>query len=297
MESKSTSSCHSKSKNPSPSPSTSRSHSKSSISELEVEKKNTEHNTEIPNKPDHSSSYPPELQTLIHKLQGIYISQEESELSQGSVTSHLTPSQRLNRAQSENLGIPPVEFPLTSRKKARKTPAKSQSDVLSSSSFTIPSISSQVHSSIPQLQIVVHTGDGEFKIDPSKVEVIVNWPKPNTAIEVRSFLGAVQYWRKFIAKFSLIAAPLHALKSVKQVFQWRGKQQKAFDTLKERISTTPVLALPDLQHPFGIETDASEYAMGTVLMQHRKAICFHSETFTSIVVNYPTYDKELYALV
>ena len=81
------------------------------------------------------------------------------------------------------------------------------------------------------------------------------------------------------------------------MFQWGGKQQKAFDTLKEKISTSPVLALPDLQRPFEIETDASDYAMGAVLMQHGKPICYHSETFNSTVVNYPTYDKELYALV
>ena len=81
------------------------------------------------------------------------------------------------------------------------------------------------------------------------------------------------------------------------MFKWGGKQQKAFNTLKEKISTTPVIALLDLQHPFEIKTDASDYAMGAVLMQHRKPICYHSETFTSAVVNYPTYDKELYALV
>jgi hypothetical protein len=110
-------------------------------------------------------------------------------------------------------------------------------------------------------------GGGKLKIDPSKVEVIVNWPKPNSATEVRSFLGVVQYWRKFIANFSFIASPLHALTSVKQVFQWGGKQQKSFDTLKEKINTAPVLALPYLQQPFEIETDASGYAMGAVLMQ------------------------------
>ena len=140
-------------------------------------------------------------------------------------------------------------------------------------------------------------GGGELKIDPSKVEVIVNWPKPKSATEVRSFLGAAQCWRKFIANFSLIVAPLDALTGLKQVFMWGGKQQKAFDTLKEKISTTPVLALPDLQHPFEIETDASDYAMGAVLMQHGKPIFYHSKTFTSAVVIYPTYDKELYALV
>ena len=95
-------------------------------------------------------------------------------------------------------------------------------------------------------------GGGELKIDPSKVVVIVNWPKPISTTEVRSFLGATQYWRNFISNFSLIAAPLHALTGLNKVFQWGGKQQKAFDTLKEKISTTPILALPDLQRPFKI---------------------------------------------
>ena len=90
-------------------------------------------------------------------------------------------------------------------------------------------------------------GGGELKIDPSKVYVIVNWSRPKTVTKVRSFLGAAQYWRKCIANFSLIAAPLHVLTSVKKVFQWGGKQQKAFDALKEKINTAPVLALLDLR--------------------------------------------------
>eukprot|EP00253_Pinus_taeda_P032703 PITA_32703 len=61
-------------------------------------------------------------------------------------------------------------------------------------------------------------------------------------------------------------APLHTLKSVKQVFQWGGRQQKSFETLKEKINTVPVLALLDLQQPFEIETDGNCYAMGFVLM-------------------------------
>jgi hypothetical protein len=75
-------------------------------------------------------------------------------------------------------------------------------------------------------------GGGELKIDPSKVKFILEWPKPSNVTEVRSFLGVAQYWRKFIANFSSIAAPLHAMTSVKQVFQWGGKKHKAFDTLK-----------------------------------------------------------------
>jgi hypothetical protein len=140
-------------------------------------------------------------------------------------------------------------------------------------------------------------GGGELKIDPSKVKVILEWSRPNNVTEVRSFLGAAQYWRKFIANFSSIAAPLHVVTSVKQGFQWGGKQQQAFDTLKEKISSASVLALPNLRQPFEIQTDASNYAMGAVLLQYGKPICFHSETFNGVVINYPTYDKELYALV
>ena len=75
---------------------------------------------------------------------------------------------------------------------------------------------------------LVYLGDivgvGELKIDPYKVDVTVNWPRPKIVTEVRTFLGATQYWRKFIANFSLIAAPLHALTSVRKFFQWGGKQ-------------------------------------------------------------------------
>ena len=123
-------------------------------------------------------------------------------------------------------------------------------------------------------------GGGELRIDPSKVEVIVNWNNPNNVTDVRSFLGVSQYWRKFIANFSFIDSPLYALTSVNKVFKWEDKALKAFNTLKEKINTTPVLALPDLQQPFEIETDASGYAMGTVLMQHKKPICYHSKTFS-----------------
>jgi hypothetical protein len=140
-------------------------------------------------------------------------------------------------------------------------------------------------------------GGGELKIDPSKVKIILEWSRPNNVTEVRSFLGAAQYWRKFIANFSSIATPLHAVTSVKQGFQWGDKQQQAFDTLKEKISSAPVLALPNLRQPFEIQTDASNYAMGAGLLQYGKPICFHSETFNGAVINYPSYDKELYALV
>jgi hypothetical protein len=123
-------------------------------------------------------------------------------------------------------------------------------------------------------------GGGELKIDPSKVKVILHWPKPNNVTEVRIFLGAAQYWRNYIANFSSIATPLHAVTRIKKVFQWGGKQHKYFDALKEKISSTPVLALPNLRQPFEIQTNAINYAMGPVLLQHGKPICFHSIILT-----------------
>ena len=90
---------------------------------------------------------------------------------------------------------------------------------------------------------------------------------------------------------------MHAVTSVKKGFQWEGKKQQAFDALKYKISSTPVLALSNLRHPFEIQTDASDYAMGAILLQHGKPITFHFETFNVVVTNYPTNEKQLHMLV
>jgi hypothetical protein len=109
-------------------------------------------------------------------------------------------------------------------------------------------------------------GGGQLKIDHSNIHVIVNWPEPKSVTEIHSFLGEVQYWRRFISNFSFIETHLLALINVKNNFQWGGKKQKYFDTLKKNISTTPILALSNIQQPFEIKTNASGYAMGKVLM-------------------------------
>ncbi|MCO5601770.1 hypothetical protein L7F22_055895 [Adiantum nelumboides] len=89
-------------------------------------------------------------------------------------------------------------------------------------------------------------------------EVIKDWPNPNNLHEVRSFLGTCAYYRRFIEKFSLIAGPLHDLikKNVKYV--WTEKRQQAFDTLKHKLISQPVLALPDLSKPFEVQCDACD---------------------------------------
>ena len=102
---------------------------------------------------------------------------------------------------------------------------------------------------------------------------------------------------KFNSNFSLIVGPLHALTSTIHVFQWGGKKQKVFDAFNKKISSSRVLTIPDLRQPFQIQTNSSNYAMGVVMLQHGKPIGFYSKIFSGAIVNYPTYDKELYALV
>ena len=83
----------------------------------------------------------------------------------------------------------------------------------------------------------------------------------------------------------------------KEKFAWGRSQQQAFDDLKQRLCSAPILSLPDLQHPFEIETDAPDYSVGTILTQHDHPMAYHSETLLDTVHKYPNYDKEMYSIV
>jgi len=136
-------------------------------------------------------------------------------------------------------------------------------------------------------------------VDPAKIQVIRDWPSPTTLTELRSFLGLANFYRRFVLGFSHITWPLSQVTKggVKANFFWSESQQKAFIELKDRLCTAPVLALPDLQQPFEVETDASDYAIGAVLTQHGHPVASHSETLSDTVWKYPTYDKEMYSIV
>jgi hypothetical protein len=99
--------------------------------------------------------------------------------------------------------------------------------------------------------------------------------------------------------FSHITWPLSQVTKggVKAKFFWSESQQKAFNYLKHRLYFAPVLTLLNLQQPFEIETDASDYAIGEVLTQQRHPVAYHSETLSDTVQKYPTNDKEMYSIV
>lgn len=140
---------------------------------------------------------------------------------------------------------------------------------------------------------------GTLKMDPSKVEAILNWSAPKIGIEVRSFHGLAQFYRKFVRNFSGICTPvLETIKGgLKTKFKWTEATEKAFQTLKQEVATKPILLLPTFDKLFTIECDASGVAVGGVLSQEGRPMALFSEKLNEAKKKYSTYDLELYALV
>jgi hypothetical protein len=149
-----------------------------------------------------------------------------------------------------------------------------------------------------------------FKIDNQglhmchkKVEAIQEWPTPHSKTSVMSFLGFINFYRRFLKGFSEIARPLTDITRKHLPFAWSTEADVAFQTLKRAVMEAPILRHIDMNKPFIIETDASNFATGAVLIQKDDTTGFpHPVAFTSkklsiTQVRYATYDKELFAIV
>jgi hypothetical protein len=136
-----------------------------------------------------------------------------------------------------------------------------------------------------------------ISIDPSKVQEVMDWKAPTTVHEVWSFLGLAGYFRRFIPDFSKIAKPMTSLLQKDHKFTWTEECEAAFHTLWELLSTTPVLAQPDIKKPFDVFCDASKTGLGCILMQDGRVIAYASCQLRKHEVNYLTHDLELAAIV
>ncbi|GJS96575.1 putative reverse transcriptase domain-containing protein [Tanacetum coccineum] len=107
-------------------------------------------------------------------------------------------------------------------------------------------------------------------VDPSKIEAIKSWATPTTPMEVWQFLGLVGYYRRFIEGFSLISKPLSKLTQKNKKYEWGKEEEEAFQTLKQKLCSAPILALPEGMEDFVVYCDASMKGYGAVLMQREK---------------------------
>ena len=134
-------------------------------------------------------------------------------------------------------------------------------------------------------------------VDPAKVKAVIQWECPKSVTEVRSFVGLAGYCKRFIKGFSKIVAPLTHLTRKEQPFAWTDRCEESFRELKQRLTSAPVLVIPDVSKPFEVYYDASHQGLGCVLMQERKVVAYASRHLKVHKKNYRTHDLELAAVV
>ncbi|CAG9109133.1 unnamed protein product [Plutella xylostella] len=143
--------------------------------------------------------------------------------------------------------------------------------------------------------------DEGVKPNPDKIKAVAEFPIPESPKDIKSFLGLVSYYRRFIPDFSKTAKPLTSLLKKEIPFEWKNEQQLAFDTLKEKLTTAPILAYPDFSKPFVLTCDASNVAVSAILSQgpigKDLPIAYASRTLNKAESNYSVTEKECLAII
>ena len=136
-----------------------------------------------------------------------------------------------------------------------------------------------------------------ISVDPSKIEAIQDWKRPERVTEIRSFLGLAGYYRRFIKDFSKIVVPLTSLTKKGVKYIWSDKCEASFQKLKELLSDAPILVIPEGNQDFVVYTDVSRVGLDAVLMQKERVIAYASRQLKPAETKYATHDLELAAIV
>jgi len=146
--------------------------------------------------------------------------------------------------------------------------------------------------------VLTETG---IEVQPEKIQAVENWPTPRNLTKLRSFVGLCSYYRRFIAGFADLAAPLHSLTRKKTRFRMEAEQEEAFNTLKKRLTSAPILGMPRDDGTFYLDTDASNFGLGAVLSQDQDGrevvLAYASRTLSNAEKNYEVTRRELLAVV
>ena len=153
----------------------------------------------------------------------------------------------------------------------------------------------------------VVSADG-VRCDPQQVEQIRNWPTPQTARQVRQFLGVVNYYRRFVPNYAAVAKPLHAVSRRRSNFEWTDECEQAFRTLRAIMAANPVLARPGTEELLTLDTDASPFTISGVLSQRQRdggdaaeaterVIAYASRTLSEAEQRYSSRQRELFAVI
>ncbi|GJP72440.1 hypothetical protein CLOP_g3172 [Closterium sp. NIES-67] len=153
-----------------------------------------------------------------------------------------------------------------------------------------------------ELEFLGHVVSTEgMKIDPRKIKTIQEWKPPTNLKELKSFLGFVNYVRRFIPNMAGLSAPLTDRLKDHDCFWWGEKQQAAFDQLKIALTSPPILRISDPNRPYEVVTDASDIAIGAVLLQDfgdgLQPVAYESRKLQGAEKNYTVHDTEMLAIV
>jgi hypothetical protein len=155
---------------------------------------------------------------------------------------------------------------------------------------------------LPELELLGFRISGRgIETQPEKVEAIAKMNVPTTVKQVQSFMGMVNYYKQFIPNLAVVAAPLTELTKKNVKFRWTDECQNAFEKLKQALCEAPVLIHPDPTQPYVLYTDASDLAVGGILVQKKdgveKVVAYLSHKLTGAALSWPAIEKEAYAIL